>query len=175
MKAPTSSFATTIALGICTFFYVQYNAIKDGGLKNWVMHLVGQPLWMAPLMFPLHVMGELIKPISLASRLFGNIFGEDKLLAAFLGMGMMIIAALAHTPHPIVGVPLHLPFFFLALLTSTIQALVFSLLAAIYIVLLLPHDEGHEHEHDDVNGGKLVADHGHIAVHDMPTSSPIAG
>jgi len=47
-----------------------------------------------------------------------------------------------------VGIPLHLPFFFLVLLLSTIQAMVFSLLAAIYIALLLPHDHEEEHERE---------------------------
>ena len=135
-KAPTSALETTIGLGLLTFVYVHFN-----------------------VMFPLHVMGELIKPVSLAARLFGNILGEDKLLAAFLGIGMMIAAAIAGTPTPWVGVPLHLPFYFLVVLGSTIQALVFSLLASIYIVLLLPHGdhahEDHEHfegEHDEHHG-----------------------
>jgi len=45
-------------------------------------------------------------------------------------------------------VPLHLPFIFLSILMSTIQALVFTLLATIYFSQMLPHDEhgeGHEH------------------------------
>jgi F-type H+-transporting ATPase subunit a len=173
LKAPTSSFKTTVALGIITFCYVHFNAIKEGGLWNWFRHLLGEPLWMCPLMFPLHTIGELIKPVSLSLRLFGNIFGEDKLLAAFLGMGMLIVATVFNTPTPLLGVPLHLPFFFLALLTCTIQSLVFSLLAAVYIVLLLPH-EHHDEEHADTEAGKLVSDHGHAAVHGQDTSSPIA-
>jgi F-type H+-transporting ATPase subunit a len=88
--------------------------------------------------------------VSLSLRLFGNIFGEDKLLASILGIGMLIVAAIAGTPHPPVGVPLHLPFFFLVVLLSTIQATVFSLLAAIYIVLFLPHDA---HGHEETHGG----------------------
>ena len=158
-KAPTSSLATTLGLGILTFAYVHFNVIRQAGFKAWFLHLVGEPLWLAPLMFPLHVMGELIKPISLSARLFGNILGEDKLLAAFLGIGMMIAAAIGGTSTPWVGVPLHLPFYFLVVLGSTIQALVFSLLASIYIVLLLPHGdhahEDHKHfesEHDEHHG-----------------------
>jgi F-type H+-transporting ATPase subunit a len=150
LKSPSSSVKTTFALGICTFFYVQFNAIKYSGFKGWLHHMLGSPTdtvtWcLSPLFFFLEIVGELVKPVSLSLRLFGNIFGEDKLLASFLGMGMMIVAAIAGTPHPIIGIPLHLPFFFLVVLLSTIQATVFSLLAAIYIVLLLPHG-GHEHE-----------------------------
>ena len=59
---------------------------------------------------------------------------------------MMIMVAISGTTTPWIGVPLQLPFFFLAMLTSTIQATVFALLASVYITLLLPHDD-HEHEH----------------------------
>lgn len=153
MKAPTSSFKMTFALGLCTFCYVQYHAIKAGGLKGWFYHLLGSPTdavtWaLAPLFLMLEVIGELVKPVSLSLRLFGNIFGEDKLLASFLGMGMLIVASIMGTAHPIIGVPLHVIFFPLVLLTSTIQATVFSLLASIYVVLLLPH----EHEEHGAEG-----------------------
>jgi F-type H+-transporting ATPase subunit a len=149
MKAPTSSFKVTFALGLCTFCYVQYNAIKEGGIKGWLYHLMGSPTdavtWaLAPLFLVLEVIGELVKPVSLSLRLFGNIFGEDKLLASFLGMGMLIMASIMGTAHPIVGIPLHVIFYPLVVLTSTIQATVFALLASIYIVLLLPHEHAHE-------------------------------
>jgi hypothetical protein len=66
-------------------------------------------------------------------------------------MGMMIVAALMGTAHPPVGVPLHVIFYPLVVLTSTIQATVFALLASIYIVLLLPHEE-HGHEEEPATG-----------------------
>jgi F-type H+-transporting ATPase subunit a len=134
--------------------------IRQAGFGSWIKHLWGEPAWMGPFNFPLHVLGELIKPVSLSARLFGNILGEDKLLAAFLGMGMLIVATITHNPTPIVGVPLQLPFFFLVVLGSTIQALVFSLLASIYIVLLLPHDDHHDDAH--------AADHGAAVAHAAP-------
>ena len=70
-------------------------------------------------------------------------FGEDMLLVAFTTLG---ITTLAFTGLPI-GLPLHLPFLFLALLTGTLQALVFTVLSTIYFLLMLPHDDhGHEAE-----------------------------
>lgn len=169
MKAPTASFKTTIALGLCTFVYVQYNAIKESGLKGWFLHLLGSPTdaitWcLAPLFLFLEVIGELVKPVSLSLRLFGNIFGEDKLLASFLGMGMMIVAAIFGTAHPLVGVPLPVIFYPLVVLTSTIQATVFALLSSIYIVLLLPHDE-HSHGEEPTTGPEVTEEHGsHLAA-----------
>lgn len=143
MKSPTSALSTTAALGISVFIYVQYTAVRRLGLLKYLHHLAGEPVdiigWcLVPLMFPLHVIGELAKPVSLSLRLFGNIFGEDILIGVFAGLG---IAMLAFMKSP-VGIPLHLPFILLALLMSTIQALVFTLLSTIYIMQVLPH--GHE-------------------------------
>ncbi|MEN6627159.1 MAG: F0F1 ATP synthase subunit A [Candidatus Sumerlaeia bacterium] len=150
MKSPTSSIKTTAALAIVTIIYARYQNIRAAGLKGYIYHLLGAPTdaitWaMSPLFLILEGMGEIIKPLSLALRLYGNIFGEDKLLATFLGLGMMIVAVAMGSPTPPVGIPLHLPFYFLILLLSTIQAVVFSLLAGIYIMLMMPHK--HEEEH----------------------------
>lgn len=149
MKSPTSSLKTTGALAICAIVYARYHNIRTTGFKGYVYHLLGSPTdtvtWcMSPLFLMLELIGEVIKPLSLALRLFGNIFGEDKLLATFLGLGMMIMSVALKTPTPIIGVPLHLPFYFLVLLLSTIQAVVFSLLAGIYLMLMMPHAEHHE-------------------------------
>lgn len=151
MKSPTSSIKTTAALAIVTIIYARYQNIRAAGLTGYLYHLLGAPTdaitWaMSPLFLILEGMGEIIKPLSLALRLYGNIFGEDKLLATFLGLGMMIVAVAMGSPTPPVGIPLHLPFYFLILLLSTIQAVVFSLLAGIYIMLMMPHHK-HEEEH----------------------------
>jgi F-type H+-transporting ATPase subunit a len=154
LKSPDSSFRTTIALALTTFIYARYHNIKALGLKGYLFHLMGSPqgtiMWvMSPLFLLLELIGEVIKPLSLGLRLFGNILGEDKLLAVFLGLGMLIGWLLLGKPEHIwIGVPLHLPFFFLVVLLSTIQAVVFTTLAAIYILLMMPHDEHHGEEHD---------------------------
>jgi F-type H+-transporting ATPase subunit a len=93
---------------------------------------------MVPLILPAHLVGEIAKPMSLAFRLFGNITGEDILIFAFIGLGIALTSFLP------VGVPLQVPFLFMALLTSTIQALVFTLLSTVYFSLVLPHEE-YEH------------------------------
>jgi len=150
MDSPTSSLNVTFALGITVFVYVQYVGIKELGAVGYIDHMLGQPRdltgWLlAPLMLPIHLLGELAKPISLSCRLFGNIFGEDMLLVAFVSLG---ITSLAFTHLPF-GLPLQLPFLFLALLTSTLQAAVFMVLSTIYVLLMLPHDEHHdEHPHE---------------------------
>ncbi|MDH3217270.1 MAG: F0F1 ATP synthase subunit A [Candidatus Krumholzibacteria bacterium] len=146
MKASTSSVNTTIALALCVFFYVQFTALRENGIVGYVDHLMGQPRtalqWaFVPLMLPIHVIGELAKPLSLSLRLFGNVTGEDILILIFVGLGVTVLS-FTHLP---VGIPLQVPFIFLALLTSFIQALVFMLLSTIYFALMLPHEEGEHH------------------------------
>ncbi|MCP4571809.1 MAG: F0F1 ATP synthase subunit A [bacterium] len=152
--AATSSFAnTTFALGGLTFLYVQFIALKENGIGGWLFHLAGSPRsgveWgLVVLFFPLHVIGELIKPLSLSLRLFGNIFGEDTLVATMVLLGAGISYSLSGGISHIPGLPLQFPFYFLGLLSCTIQALVFTLLSTVYIALWLPHehhDEAHAH------------------------------
>jgi F-type H+-transporting ATPase subunit a len=160
--ASTSSFAqTTFALGLLTFLYVQGIAIKENGLGGFLHHLAGSPKtamdWgFSILLFPLHVLGELIKPLSLGLRLFGNIFGEETLVATMVILGYLLMKAIggivlagdAAVWGFLPGIPLQLPFYFLGLLSSTIQALVFTLLSTVYIALFLPHgDHGHSDDH----------------------------
>lgn len=165
--AATSSFShTTFALGLLTFLYVQGIAIKENGIGGYLLHLAGDPKtpmdWgFSILLFPLHVLGELIKPLSLGLRLFGNIFGEETLVATMVILGYLLMKAIggivlagdAAVWGFLPGIPLQLPFYFLGLLSSTIQALVFTLLSTVYIALFLPHgDHGHSEDHAEAHG-----------------------
>jgi F-type H+-transporting ATPase subunit a len=141
---PTSMLESTASMAILVFLTVQFTAIRSFGLLGYLKHLAGDPEdlmgWlMSPLLFFIHVVGELAKPISLSMRLFGNMLGEETLLAVFMGIG---VSMLAFTQLPI-GFPLHIPFIFLALLTTFIQALVFTVLSTIYFAMALPHKEEH--------------------------------
>jgi F-type H+-transporting ATPase subunit a len=145
LKSPNTSLNTTFALAICVFFYVQWIGISRNGLLGYLYHFAGQPKdaigWgSAVLLFPLEVMGEFIKPISLSCRLFGNILGEDILLAVFVGLGVTALS-FVHSP---IGLPLQLPFLVLSTLFGLVQGLVFALLTTVYIVMMLPHDDHHE-------------------------------
>ena len=154
--ASTSSFAnTTFALGMLTFLYVQAVALKENGIGGYLHHMAGSPKtgmdWgFSLLLFPLHVLGELIKPVSLSLRLFGNIFGEDTLVATMVLLGAGITFGLTDGVALVPGLPLQFPFYFLGLLSCTIQALVFTLLATVYIALWLPHGH-HGDEHGDAH------------------------
>jgi len=161
MDSPTSNLNVTFALGLVVFLYAQWIGLRGLGPIGYVDHLLGSPRdltgWLlAPLMLPIHILGELAKPISLSCRLFGNIFGEDMLLVAFVSLGITSLSFL-HLP---VGLPLQVPFLFLALLTSTLQAAVFMVLSTIYFLLMLPHDD-HDHEPQHEHGHATAPAHSH--------------
>jgi len=141
-KSSTSAINTTAALAITVFLYVQYTAFRKLGPWGYLHHLMGSPkdvvTWvLAPLNLVIHLIGELAKPTSLALRLFGNVTGEDILIAAFVSLGIMFMGMFGSP----IGFPFHVPFIFLALLTSTIQALVFAMLSTIYFSLVMPHED----------------------------------
>jgi len=71
MSEPTKDLNTTLALGIISFMYTQIYAIKEHGVGMYLKEYM-QPIF---LMFPLHVLGKLASVVSIAFRLFGNIFG----------------------------------------------------------------------------------------------------
>lgn len=139
---------TTVPLALSVFLYVQWIGITRNGPLGYLYHMAGSPKeifgWvLVPLTFPLHVLGEFIKPLSLSFRLYGNIMAGHILLAVFLMLGVQMLAPL-HVP---AGVPLHLPFLFLEIMVGTIQAFVFTLLSTVYIAMMLPHDDRVEGAH----------------------------
>lgn len=160
MMAPTSNPNIPISLAIVGFFCVHFIAIREAGFKSWFMHLVGEPLWLAPLNFPLHVLGEFIKPLSLSIRLLCNIFGEEMVI---LQLSLLAVGAIAllHVP-----IPLQFPMLCLSLFFGALQALVFATLLAIYIAILATrHDDHDEHnvhghvEHTRVHGRDEIIAH----------------
>lgn len=142
MKSPSSNFNITIALAICVFCYVQYLNVKHMGFGGFLYHLAGSPKdtigWLiAPLMFPIELITQISRPITLALRLFGNILGEKILVSFFAMVGVTLLYFL----------PIHTPFMFLGILTGIMQAAVFTLLSTIYILLSVPHHEEHNTNH----------------------------
>jgi len=145
--SPSSSLNITLSLALVVFFTVQIHGIRGLGFVGYIKHYMGlskKPhiveIFLAPLMLVLHVIGELAKPVSLALRLFGNITGEDVLLAVFVGLIAYLTKTMAGVEIPF---PLQLMVYPIVLLGSAIQALVFSLLTTVYILLMSPHEEEH--------------------------------
>ena len=152
----TSKLQTTGTLAAFVFFYVNFYGLVESGPWAFFKHMCGSPegvlQWVigVVLIFPGELIGLFAKPLSLALRLFGNIMGEHILSGVFLMLGISLMTFF--WPSAPVGIPLHLPFLFLSLLVGTIQALVFTLLGMIYLLMVLPH------EHDDHHGHAVVVE-----------------
>jgi len=124
LAPPTASINCTMAMAIIVFVMIQVAGIRSHHGLRYYKH------WFQPFafIFPLMILEDLVKPISLTLRLYGNIYGEETVVSSFFDL-----------------VPIGLPVImqFLSVLLGLIQALVFSLLAAIYIKEALPEEEEH--------------------------------
>jgi F-type H+-transporting ATPase subunit a len=118
-NSPTANLNTTLALAICSFVLTHAIGIKFHGVK-YIKHFLGPVWWLAPLMFPIELIGHFARIMSLSVRLFGNIFGKEMVLSI-----LFMLAGLYLAP---------LPILFLGILVSFIQALVFMLLSIMYFV-----------------------------------------
>lgn len=122
--SPTANLNTTLALALCTFVYTHVIGIKYHGVK-YIKHFLGPVWWLAPLMFPIELIGHLARVMSLSVRLFGNIFGKETVLTILFALAGLYLAPL--------------PILFLGILVSFIQALVFMLLSIMYFVGSMEH------------------------------------
>lgn len=137
LAAPTMTISTTIGLSFVTIILVQYWAIKNNGFGGYIKHFMGEILWLGPFFLVLEVISEITKILSLALRLFGNIFGKDMVIETVVGLSKDIM------PLGFIPIPFQVPILFLAILTSFIQAFIFSVLTSVYIVRFLEHEEAH--------------------------------
>lgn len=135
IKSSTASWSTTLALALCVFIYVQYTAFRELGFKGYLDHMMGRPrgivafsVFIPILMFSLHIVSELVRPISLSLRLRSNIWGDDLLMAVLAGFGLK-------------GVPLLVFSMLIIIVASVVQAVVFSLLSTIYLALVVTAEE----------------------------------
>lgn len=120
----TENFNTTLALGLISFIFYNWQALKHQGL-GYIKHLVGPVFWLAPLMLIIEVISHLVRPLSLGLRLANVLRGDHTVLEIFAGL-----------------VPWVVPIIFLTLgaFVSFVQAFVFTLLSMVYVSLAISHD-----------------------------------
>ena len=110
---------------------------------GYLKELVGEPRYMAPLMFPIHLISELSRLVSLSMRLFGNVFAGEVLIGTMLALttaAVFVLPLAFFVPAVFLG---------LELLFGAVQALVFALLTMTYITMAIAeHEGGHDNEHD---------------------------
>lgn len=120
-------------------------AISENGFKGFMSHIFAPKggfgglmlIMMVPIFLfvgMLEVISIMIRPVALSFRLYGNIYGGEQTLESLMGL---IPAKLQMW---VSWMPA-LPFYFVELLVGFVQALVFTLLCAIFLKLITDHDE----------------------------------
>jgi F-type H+-transporting ATPase subunit a len=145
--SPTSATSVTFALGLSSFLYYNYIGIAENGLFGHLKHLAGPIWWIAPLIFPIEVISNLIRPFSLGIRLFGNLFADEKVLETLAGLAPPVTWFA-----PILLMPL-------SVFVALIQTFVFILLSQLYIseVSHAPHAHVHGEHTEDFDGEEYIA------------------
>jgi F-type H+-transporting ATPase subunit a len=134
LRAPTADLNMTLAMALVTFVTVQVLGIRAHGVGGRIKHMADPPF-----IFPIELVSELGRIISLSARLFGNVLAGEVLLGVMYAMANALKFAIVPLFFPVI-------FIFLELLFGTIQALVFALLTAIYITMAAA---GHGDEHEE--------------------------
>ena len=137
-----------MTLGLACVFFILWLfwSIKHNGIGGFLSHIFvyqGEGAGFMKILLIvifflvgfLEVISIMIRPLSLTFRLYGNIYAGENLLELMLQMGGTYLGWLAA-----------LPFYFLELMVGAIQALVFTLLTAVFTGLMCHHEEG-EHSH----------------------------
>jgi F-type H+-transporting ATPase subunit a len=135
MIAPTANFNVTLALAITSFLYYNYVSIRENGIVGYFKHFAGPVpnILIMLLMFPIEIISNLARILSLSMRLFGNIYGEEQVSG--------VISSLMQWVVPAMLMPL-------GLLTSVLQTFIFMVLSMVYLGEVSSHSEGHgEHGH----------------------------
>jgi F-type H+-transporting ATPase subunit a len=111
--APTNDINTTVALALLTSFAYFYAGLTKKGL-GYFKHYI-EPL---PLLLPIKILEDFTKPLSLSFRLFGNVLADELTVSVLTSLVPLVIP---------------LPIMLLGIFAGSVQALIFSTLAAAYI------------------------------------------
>lgn len=144
--SPTAHVSVTFALGISSFLYYNYIGIKENGIGQHLKHLAGPVWWIAPLIFPIELISNFIRPFSLGIRLFGNMFADEQ-----------VSATVARLFPPVTYWILPVILMFLGVFVAFIQTFVFILLSQLYLSEVSHGDHDEHGEHDEAHA------HGELA------------
>lgn len=136
LRPPTADLNMTLAMALVTFVAVQIYGIRAHGVGGRIKHMADPPF-----LFPIELISEFSRIISLSARLFGNVFAGEALLGVMYAIAAKIGFVIVPVLVPVI-------FLFLELMFGTIQALVFAMLTLIYIAVAAAHSEAdHEEKH----------------------------
>lgn len=143
LRGGNADLNMTGAMSITFALLWLYWAVTENGIKNFFAHIFApkgtftgvMKLGMIVIFFLvglLEVVSICIRPVALSFRLFGNIYGGEQTME---GLMALVPEKLAFLPA--------LPFYFMELLVGLVQALVFTLLSAVFLKLICEHSEEH--------------------------------
>ena len=141
LRAPNADLNMTLAMALIAFTTVQIAGVGAHGVVGRLKHM-GDP----PFMFPIELISEFSRIISLSFRLFGNIFAGEVLVGVMIAMSATILEKTKWLAVIFFGLPTI--FLLLEVLFGFIQALIFSLLTLIYITLATAGHDDHGHVHE---------------------------
>jgi len=113
IDAPTNDINTTVALALLTSFAYFYAGLSINGL-GYIKRYI-QPI---PLLLPINILEDFTKPLSLSFRLFGNVLADELTVSVLTSLVPLVVP---------------LPIMLLGIFAGSVQALIFSTLAAAYI------------------------------------------
>lgn len=154
-RAPTSDVNVTVGLALVAFVYFHYQGFKAlgfGGYLGKFFTLKGGPVGL--IVGVLEFFLEFVKPITLAMRLFGNIYGGE------LALTVMTTITIAFVPITLYG---------LELFVGLMQGLIFSVLILVFTMLAMEghHEEGHDEHHEPAGAGEgsIAGAESRVAAH----------
>jgi F-type H+-transporting ATPase subunit a len=121
----TDTLKTNLALALLVFVLTHVYGVRAHGIK-YFKHFLGPVWWMAPIMLPIEIISHLARPVSLSMRLLGNIAADHAVVLAFFALIPFLVPV---------------PFMVMGVFVSVVQAVVFSLLATVYIGTAVAHEE----------------------------------
>jgi len=153
LRPPTADLNLTLGMALCFMLIWFYLTISEVGVIGFLKHLFGAKggltgvmgFLVAVIFFVvglIEVVSIVFRPMSLSLRLYGNVFAGETLLHTM----MTLLDGAPKIIEWIGSVLLPLPFYFMELLVGLLQAVVFTLLCAVYIQLSTAHDEEHGHD-----------------------------
>lgn len=153
----TANIWVTATLALCTMAMMVLNGLRIGGTA-YLAHFCPGPLYMAPLLVPVEILGTVAKIFALTVRLFANMMAGHILLAVLLGFTLSAFAAGYAT-----GIGVTIPVIlgsvainFLELFVAALQAFIFAFLTTLFIGMSVNVHHHDEHDHHDAHG------HGHV-------------
>lgn len=124
MTAATSDINSAFSIGL--FSFVAYNAIgvAHAGLA-YFKHYLGPIWWMIPILLPIEIISNFIRPLSLGIRLHVNMMADHTILGTFIDLTKVII--------PVI-------FYGMGTFVSLVQAFVFTMLSMVYVLMATADD-----------------------------------